>query len=288
VQEAIGVFKNVLSNGSLGPDQTSRSSDLLHLLASAEAQAGQTEGALDHLRQAVKLSPKEERGYFELAAFCIQRDNLQTAADVIRAGLQNTPDAGRLRALQGVIDAQSGRYDEAAAQFEMANALDPKSELGAAGLGALYLERNQPDSAAAALRHRLQANPNDPTLTYFLAEALMQQPSGIGSSGADDEARQALLNSLRSKPDFAKAHALLGKLYIRKGDDKKAIDELRLAEKYDPSNRLALSQLAIALRHLGRSEEAAAASSKLRAIVLAESNAEADLSRMRSVQLGAR
>lgn len=133
MQEGIAAFKNVLSNGSLGPDQASRTSDLLHLLASAEAQAGQAEDALDHLRQAIKLPPKEERAYFELAAFCIQHDNLQTAADVIRAGLQNAPDAGRLRALQGVIDALSGRCDEAAAQLEMANALDPKSELGAAG-----------------------------------------------------------------------------------------------------------------------------------------------------------
>jgi len=285
--EAVAVFAKVFAEDDFGSDQKNRKPDLLYLLASAEAQDGQIENAIHHFRQAIDLTPKVERNYFELAALCIQRDRLALAAEVTDLGLRNVSDAGRLHALRGVIDAQFGRYEEAAAQFETANSLDSKSDFGVAGLGALYLERNQPDSAVAALRDRLRKDPSDATLNYLLAEGLMRQAVTAGSPDCE-EAKRALLTSLRSNPDSAKAHALLGKLYVQKKDYKGAIDELRLAEKYDPTNRMALSQLAIALKRLGRGEEAAATLSKLRGIVLAQPSSEVDLSHMRSIQSAGR
>ena len=81
------------------------------------------------------------------------------------------------------------------------------------------------------------------------------------------EARSALIKSIRSKPDFARAHTLLGKMHVRSQENEKAIEEFRLATKYDPNDRTALSQQAIALRRLGRNDEAISVLQRLKQLV---------------------
>ncbi len=258
-------------------------SDVLNLLASAETEDAQPEAAVAHLRQAIGIAPKEEQNYLDLSALYVKYDNSQAAAELVDLGLHNVPASSRLHAVQGVIDAQLGKYDEAATEFERANYLDPKSEYGAAGLGALYIERNQPDVAIKALRERLRKNPNDATLNYFLAQALLRQTNTAGSSNFN-EARDALSKSLHSKPDFGKARALLGKLYVQEKDYEQAVKELRLASQYDPMNRMALSQLVLALRRLGREDEAAAALAKLKDLVMDRLPLDVDPSRIRTAR----
>jgi Flp pilus assembly protein TadD len=240
--------------------------DALNLLASAEAANGQLDLAIAHLRQAIAMAPKEEQNYFDLAALLVQHDQLQAAADTVDLGLRHIPEASRLHAVRGVIEAQQGKLAEAAVEFE-------QSEDGAAGLGALYLQNNQTDAAVIALRERVRKEPKDPTLNYLLAQALMRQAKFT-------QARDALLVAVSAKPDFSKAHGLLGKLYIQTGDYKQAIEELRLALRDDPTNRMALSQLATALRHEGRADEAATTLAQLKKVVMWQSVRDVDPNRI--------
>ena len=198
----------------------------------------------------------------------------------MEAGLKNLPKSARLHSLRGVVRAQLGTFEEAAAEFDFANRLNPTGAYGAAGLGVLYTEANHADLAAPILRERLKKNPGDPTLNYLLADSLMHEGAEAGTPTLE-EARKALAIAIQAKPDFAKAHTLLGKLYSQIGNYSKAIDELRLGAQYDPSDRTALSQLAIALRRSGRGEEAAAASAGLRRLVMKQLQPEADLNRIR-------
>jgi Flp pilus assembly protein TadD len=73
-----------------------------------------------------------------------------------------------------------------------------------------------------------------------------------------------LLRSLRVRPNFAPAHALLGKLYLREDNAARALEELRTALRLQPSNRAAMNQMALALRRLGRLEESRAMAERLR------------------------
>jgi len=248
--------------------------DALNLLASAEIYNGQVESAIAHLHKAVELAPKEEQNYIDLTVLCIQHDMLKAADEIAEAGSQSVPASARLHALRGVINAQSGKYEEAAADFERANELDPETEYGATGLGVLYTEMNQPDKAISVIDERLRNDPNNAMLNYFLAEALMRQATVTGSLNFAST-RNALLTAVRLKPDLAKAHSLLGKLYLRGGDYQQAVNELQLALQYDPADRMALSQLAIAFRHLGHSSEASAALKKLKDIIVMQSQSVA-------------
>lgn len=238
--------------------------DALNLLATAESAEGQFEAAGAHLRQAIEIAPKADQSYADLTALYIQLEMLSSATLIVDIGLQNVPLSSRLHALRGVIQAQLGKYPEASAEFDRANELDSEREFGAAGLGALYLETNQPELAANTIRDRLRKNPNDATLNYLLAEAFMRTRSW-------HEAQSALSACLRADPHSAKAHSLMGKLCVQTQNYTQAVSELRLAAEYDPGDRMTWSQLAIALRHLGRGDAASAALQKLKSIVIQQS-----------------
>ena len=51
--------------------------------------------------------------------------------------------SARLYTIRGIILAQNGRSEDAAADFERANRLNPDEQYGAAGLGVLYSETDR-------------------------------------------------------------------------------------------------------------------------------------------------
>jgi tetratricopeptide (TPR) repeat protein len=169
-----------------------------------------------------------------------------------------------------VIEAQRGLDDAAARDFEKSNELDPKRQYGSAGLGVLYTGTERSPEAAAILRQRLAKDPSDAELNYLLAQALTRQDATPGTS-AFQEAQEALLRALRVKPDYAAAHAALGKLYAQAGKNARAIGEFQSAVDLNPADRTALSQLAAALRRAGRTDEALAVSRRLKELVTRES-----------------
>jgi Flp pilus assembly protein TadD len=271
--DAIGTLQPFAADSGAG-------ADALNLLAAAEAAGGRLEAAVDHLRRAIEIAPKDERSYLDLAAICLRNESEDAAAEFVDVGLQNVPESARLHTLRGILKAQLGKYEEAASEFELANRLDPNRQYGAAGLGVLYTEMRQPDLASAVLRERLKKSPGDSTLNYLLAQALVQEGVEPGTAKFS-ETLEALIAATRAQPAFAKAHSLLGKLYVSAENYPKAVEELRLAAKYDATDRMARSQLAIALRRLGRDEEAAAAIAELKRIIIAESHPNPDQKRIR-------
>jgi cytochrome c-type biogenesis protein CcmH/NrfG len=87
-----------------------------------------------------------------------------------------------------------------------------------------------------------------------------------------------------AKPNFANAHALLGKVYRRTRDNAKAVEQFKLALTHDPQNRVALTQLVNILRQTGKKEEAAQYSDALRRLLQHEVSVDADQSRFRIVR----
>jgi Flp pilus assembly protein TadD len=254
--------------------------DTLNLLSAVEVALGKSEAAVSHLYQAIGVDPLDEPNYVDLAALLVQNGSIERAGDIVEAGLKRLPKSARLHSLRGVVRAQLGTFEEAAAEFDLANRLDPGLGVGAAGLGVLYTDANRADLAASILRERLKKEPNNATMNYLLADALMKESAELGTP-PPEEVRKALAIAIKARPDFAKAHTLLGKLYSLSGNYSQAVEELKLGARYDPADRTALSQLAIALRRSGRREEAEAASAKLRRLVMKQLAPEADLHRIR-------
>lgn len=93
-----------------------------------------------------------------------------------------------------------------------------------------------------------------------------------------------MLRSIAAKPDFAKAHAQLGKIYLLSGDNKRALEECRLAAKLAPNDRMAIYGLVRAMHQLGLTREALPLLAKLRSIDAQELRAEAEKDRIRVVK----
>jgi predicted Zn-dependent protease len=124
----------------------------------------------------------------------------------------------------------------------------------------LWTEQGRPEDAVTQLRAALETRPDDPVLCYLLADALLR-----ARPDAKDEPRRLLEAAIQSRQQFPRAHALLGKLYRASGLADRAIAELQIALRQDPTNRQALQQLVLAFREGGRTQEAADAATRLRA-----------------------
>jgi tetratricopeptide (TPR) repeat protein len=216
----------------------------LNLMASAEAADGHLGTALEDLRKAAQLKPDAEDNYLDFATLCLEHDSLDLAEETVNIGLQNIPASARLYSMRGIINAQKNKFDESANDFEQANRLSPQKLYGSVGLSVLYAESKHPEESERILRSKLRMAPNDATLNYLLADVLVNQPSGATNHDLA-QAKAALLRSVAAKPDFSNAHALLGKVYRRTGENAKAIEQLKLALSHDPQNRIALTKWSV-------------------------------------------
>jgi len=246
---------------------------ILNLIASAEVADGQITPAIESLRKAERLSPKDERSYVDLGALYIQQNAINDAAKVVSAGLANIPRSARLRSMHGVIQAQIGNSQQAAADFDEANSLDALHEYGVAGLGVLYTETQKPEQAISVLRGRLRTAPRDSMLNYLLGQAIMTETVEPATTQFQ-EARQALAASIAANPEYTRAHNLLGKLYEQVGENEKALEQFEIARKLNQEDRTALSHLAVVLRRLGRTEDSTQVLAELKRVVTEQSPQE--------------
>lgn len=257
--------------------------DVLNLSAQAYEGDHQTEAALAALRKATEIAPKDVRNYLDLAALCMDHGAYALGIEIVDVGVNNIPDSAALYAMRGILRAQTMQFDEAETDFRRANQLQPDQVYGTVGLGITSMQRGNPEDSVRILRERLARNPQDPALNYLLAEALLRK--GIEPRTPEfDEAKPALLRSIKGKPDFAKAHAQLSKLYLLAGDTAKALKESELAVQLAPEDRMAVYSLVRALKESGRNEEAKPLLLKLREIDARDLKEEADKNRVKLVR----
>jgi len=257
--------------------------DLLNLVAAAYEADHQTEAALAALRKAIEIAPKDVRSYLDLATLCMDHGAYALGTEIVDVGLRNIPDSAALYSMRGILHAQTMQFNEAEADFSHANRLEPDQVYGTVGLGITFMQKGTPEDSVRVLRERLVRNPEDATLNYLFAEALLRKAIEPGTPEFD-EATSALLRSIKNKPDFAKAHAQLGKLHLLAGNTSKALEESELAVKLAPDDRMAVYSLVRALKASGRNEEARPLVSKLREIDARELKEEGDKNRVKLVR----
>jgi tetratricopeptide (TPR) repeat protein len=182
--------------------------------------------------------------------------------------------------MRGAIRAERSLVDDATRDFEHASALSPDELYASVGLSLVLRQADRLPEAITLLRRKLARSPRDATLNYLLADALLRADPGVDSPETA-EARAALQRALRARPDFGKAHATLGKLQLRAGEVASAVDELRIAVRLDPNDRLALNQLVLGYRRLGRPEDAAAVAGQLKKLLERERTDEVARNRVR-------
>ncbi len=273
---AIVTLRQATGNPTPDPDE-------LNLLAVAYEADRQTDAAVLALRRATEIAPKNVRNYLDLATLCMDHSAYALGIEVADIGIRNLPDSAALYTMRGILHAQIMQLGEAEEDFNRANQLEPDQVFSTLGLGITYLQKGNPEKSTGVLRDRLAHAPDDPTLNYLFAEALLER--GIQPGQPEfTEAQQALLRFLRAKPDAANGHAQLGKLYLLSGDNKRALEECRLAASLAPDDRMAIYNLVRALHQAGLTDEASPLLLKLRNIDTQKLKAEAEKNRVQLVK----
>lgn len=268
----------------LGPmaDRPEADGALLNLVADVHASLNEVTEAIAALRRAIAAAPRDEAHYLSLASLCLEHEAFDLALEIANVGLQNVPDSARLYTMRGVVHAQLGKAEDAEADFQRAAQLEPERPVGRVGQSLALQQAGRVEESIVLLREESRRHPKDAATLFLLGKAL-----GARATNESPEAREAehaLLRAVAIAPDFAEAHAELGKLRLRLGKPSPAIDHLHRALDLDPSNRQATYQLLRALRQAGRVDETAQVAARLREIMKQDRIDEVERNRLRLIK----
>ena len=228
--------------------------DVLELAAASYEAIGDTPESVRLLRQAIVSDPHNVDLYVDFADLSFDHQSYQVGVDMIDAGLDAEPKAAPLYVARGILYVQLAQYDKAEADFDKADALDPKQSFGSAAEGLAALQENNPDIALAAVHEKLARKPNDAFLLYSQSELLAQRGPQPGSA----DFRKAVESAERAislQPSMGTARDVLSKLYLQAGRNEEAIVQSRKALEIDPKDQTALYHLIQALRRSRRQDE---------------------------------
>jgi len=246
-KEAIQTLTPLLDSGN--PD-----AETLQLASNAYEAIGDTTRAVSALRQAILLEPTSVNLYLDFANIAFAHQSFQVGINVINEGIGLQPEAAPLYLARGVLYVQLGDYDQAEADFQRANELDPSQSLSAAAQGLAAAQANDLDRALATVKQQLARKPNDPLLLYVQADILAQK----GPEPGTPEFKTALASAKKAvtlQPSLAAARGVLAKLYLQAGQHDAAIEQCRRALASDPKDQTSLYRLIQALRKAGKKEE---------------------------------
>lgn len=226
----------------------------LELASNAYEDAHDTEKAVDVLRQAILLDPKNVQLYLDFAALSATHQSFQVGINVVNDGINLQPNAAALHFARGVLYVQLAEYDKAQSDFDEAYRLDPNQSLSVAAQGLAAVQQNDLDRALSGVQDKLVHRPKDPILLYLQADILAQKGVDPGSADFETAIRSAK-NAVAISPNLGPARAVLAKLYIEEGRYSEGAEQCRKALEIDPKDQTSLYHLIQALRKSGKKTE---------------------------------
>ena len=225
------------------------SSEAHRLLGTAYGVRGDITSSVRHLRDAVKLNPRDERGWVALARTLEDTGERADAAAALRAGIQALPDSAALRWRLRSLNRE--RIDES----DLALLAAAESLVLFAGKGALLgqlagMAQGHLEYEQAVKLHELRVvlTPNSAAAHQTLGRAYTEQ-------GREEEGYAELVTALLLDPLDAATLTALGQLHLGAGPTPRARAALERALALEAGNSQALNALGNALLRAGRSEE---------------------------------
>ena len=243
--------------------QGSPSSDAFNLLALAYEKTGETQKALDTLREATLKYPADENNYLDLAGICLDHESYALGLEVIEVGLKNRPNSAKLRFQLGLLHAISGDYQRAQQDFEAAGRLEPASDLPAAALGLTAIQQSRLGDAVQRLREEVTRKSDSGPLGTCSERRC--SAAGLRADPPDrPKLRKHFAMRSASIPSCPIPYIELGKILLRLKQPKDAVPLLEKAIELAPRERSPYYQLAIAYRQLDQPQRAAEMLEKVR------------------------
>ena len=165
---------------------------------------------------------------------------LPQAEALYRQILSQDPNHADANGMLGVIAAQVGRHADAETLFARAITLNPNVPESYSNLGATLRELKRPREAIAVLIRAIKLRPNYPEAHYNLGNALKE-------AGDIPKAMAAYRQAIAQRPNYAEAHYNLANLLREADKVDEAIAAYRQAISFNPSYAEAHINLGVAL-----------------------------------------
>jgi tetratricopeptide (TPR) repeat protein len=229
--------------------------EALNHLAHVAEDSHQYDLAIQSLRLAAKLDPKNEDNYLQFSTICSDAGKYSEALEAADLGLENNPNSYRLLVQKAAVFDNMGRRTDAEQILQTAVGLRSDNSEALLSLGIVQANANELKPAAATLRSAIRKFPDNFYMRYWLGYVLVQtDDGGVANPAIESEAEQAFRAAIRLKPAFADSYYQLSRLYMH-SDEKMAEQSLvaclRADANYGPA-QYALAQLYL---KTGRPEE---------------------------------
>lgn len=228
---------------------------------------GDSKEAIEHLQRSLELYPSQTDLRFELVAALRKEKDFPAAGVQLRILKDQLPPGdARLEYAQGLLSADLGHPEAAAASFRRALQINPNSLAARQDLGAALVRMGKWSEAASILGPLAAARPESFLAAYLNALAL---ENSHHSKEAEAEARRASALDTNS----VDARTLLGIALSSQGRYDEAITELSRAAEIDPNSFDA--ELYLGRSRYARSDTAGATATLQKAVALRPADAEA-------------
>lgn len=254
------------------------------LAANIYESSNDTPKAVELLRKVILEDPKNVSAYLDFAALAFDHASLQIGIDYLNVGLTQLPHEARLYLARGVLQAELGKFHEAADDFAKADELDPHLSFPEVAQGLVASQEHRSAEALGNFRAAAKAHPDEALAQYLLAEALSQEGKEAGSPEYAEEVKAAE-QATRLDPKMVAAHDLLATIYLQNDKPERAVNECRAALAIDPKDQQAVYHLVLALRKTGPKEEIPELLKKLNELRTASSADQAQNKRFRLVEV---
>ena len=165
--------ESLISLSLIDPNSARMHQAMAHELA----KRGDTPGAIENYRAALKLDPTLPGLHFELADMLSTQstdEGRQEAEKEYKAALELNPLDEQSECRLGDIALQKDDLNEAAQRFTRALQLQPRDPEASIGMAKVLMDREQPQKAEELLHHALQLDPTSALAHYRLSTIYRQ------------------------------------------------------------------------------------------------------------------
>jgi len=163
------------SPGGAETPEGAESAKTLNSLGVSLARAGQTEEAIEKLREAVRLDPGFYDARCNLGTALAQSGKMEEAIGQFAEAVRINPRSAQAPGILGTLFMQAGKLAEASEQFSKAVEAEPGSEKAHINLGVVLGKMNRYPEAAECFRKALEINSSSQAAKDNLARALEAQ-----------------------------------------------------------------------------------------------------------------
>ena len=209
-------------------------------LGDALDKKGQTDEAIGHFQEAIRLKPGYADAHNNLGNTLLKKGQADEAIGHFQEAIRLKPGYANAYNNLGNALLKKGQPGEAIRQYQEAIRLEPADANTHYNLGNAFLKNGQPDEAIRQYQEAIRLKRDSPAACYNLGIV-------FGMKGQPDEAIRQFQEAIRLNPDYAEAHSNLGTAFFQQGRADEAIRQYQEALRLKPDFPDARRNLDLAL-----------------------------------------